>query len=130
MIILCLTKKTMFRFGSRQSLFPKRHIHYIVVARDYPDGLARRLEARPAHLERAAELKKTGFILIGGATMQEDKMDGSFLLINAKSRKQVEEYILSDPYVQKKVSIFRNISARFGKIGLFKNLNWLLYPLI
>ncbi|KAJ3302505.1 hypothetical protein HDV03_004928 [Kappamyces sp. JEL0829] len=83
----------------------KRAIHYTVLAKDFPNGLQRRLANRVAHLDRAAELKTTGFVLLGGATLDETtkEMNGSFLLIDAPNREAVEKYILSDPYVKGRV---------------------------
>lgn len=80
-----------------------RSIHFIVNASDHPNALAKRLAVREEHLERATNLKKNGFILLGGATVRNGQMDGSFLLVNAESKAQVEEYINTDVYHLEKV---------------------------
>jgi uncharacterized protein len=81
----------------------KRRIHFVVNATDYPNSLEKRLAVRDDHLKRAAVLKERGFILIGGATLTNNTMTGSFLLINADNQEQVEEYIKTDIYSLTKV---------------------------
>ena len=80
----------------------RKSIHYIVLAKDHPNSLEKRLACREEHLLRANAEKLTGFILLGGATLDdinESTMDGSFLLFNAKSRDEVENFLSTDPYV-------------------------------
>ncbi|KAJ3260823.1 hypothetical protein HK103_007386 [Boothiomyces macroporosus] len=76
----------------------------MVILKDYPNAIEKRLAARPAHLERNAKAKETGFSLLGGAILNnEQQMIGSAVLFDAPSKEALEEYIKEDPYVKQKV---------------------------
>ncbi|KAI8901060.1 hypothetical protein BC833DRAFT_617945 [Globomyces pollinis-pini] len=78
-----------------------RNLHYIVIAKDYPNGLEKRLAARPAHLERTKQSKATGKVLMGGATFNDQsEMNGSIMLMDAASADEIEAYLVEDPYVK------------------------------
>lgn len=84
-------------------MLSKRLRHFIVQATDYSDALPRRLETRSKHLERTSSYKKQGFLLMGGAVVDNSKMIGSIMLFNANDKKSVQEWIQSDPYYTSRV---------------------------
>jgi uncharacterized protein YciI len=76
----------------------------MVRAWDFPDRIDKRMEIRPLHIAEAKVAKQKGFILLGGATLSEKEvMNGSILLFEAENEKQVEDYIINDPYTKSKV---------------------------
>ncbi|KAJ3270101.1 hypothetical protein HDV01_000542 [Terramyces sp. JEL0728] len=76
----------------------------MVVLKDYPNAIEKRLAARPAHLERNAKSKEIGFSLLGGAILNnEQQMVGSIVLFDAPSKEVLEEYIKEDPYFKQQV---------------------------
>lgn len=78
-------------------------MQYQVTAFDGADeeAPARRLAARPAHLEEAAVLKKAGKIIAGGAILDDDgNMVGSTLYVEFDSREELDDWITNDPYVK------------------------------
>lgn len=69
------------------------------MAKDYPLNLAKRLKARPLHLENTLKAKADGLILLGGATFsKQNEMDGSMIIFEAESQDIVESFLGSDPY--------------------------------
>jgi uncharacterized protein len=77
-------------------------VRYIVIARDGtdPDAKARRLAARPAHLERVGPFVERGRVLLGGAILDEaGGMVGSVVLADFATREEVEAWVAEDPYV-------------------------------
>ncbi|KAI9206792.1 uncharacterized protein BJ171DRAFT_496972 [Polychytrium aggregatum] len=89
------------------STSPSALPQWILRADDETDSqaLQRRLEARPAHLVRAAEAKKTGTVLLGGAIMSEsrDRMVGSVMVLEFETREEAEEWVINDPYIKNRV---------------------------
>lgn len=77
-------------------------MQYLITAFDDTDDEAqqRRLDARPAHLSEAAQLKAQGKIIAGGAILNdEDTMIGSTLYVEFDTREELDEWLMSDPYV-------------------------------
>ncbi len=88
-------------------------MRYIVIARDGtdPEAKARRLAARPAHLERVGPFVERGRVLLGGAILDEaGDMVGSVLLTDFSSREEVEAWIADDPYVTR--GVWKEIEVR------------------
>lgn len=78
-------------------------MQYQVTAFDGADeeAGARRLAARPAHLEEADVLKKEGKIIAGGAILDDDgNMVGSTLYVDFDTREELDDWITNDPYVK------------------------------
>ncbi|WP_234735656.1 YciI family protein [Tellurirhabdus bombi] len=81
-------------------------MQYVVHAYDFTDEQAydRRLAARPAHFERARQLKADGHFILGGALLDETgKMIGSMMLVEFDSEENLNNWLQSDPYVVGKV---------------------------
>ena len=75
---------------------------YLVIAHDGNDGeaLARRMEWRPKHFERARALKATGNFVIGGAILNEDQqMTGSMMVVQFQRAEVLQEWLKDEPYV-------------------------------
>jgi uncharacterized protein YciI len=75
---------------------------YLITAYDGtdPDALARRMAARPAHLEAARKLKATGHFIEGGAMLNEEgQMIGSALIMAFETRAALDAYLANDLYM-------------------------------
>jgi uncharacterized protein YciI len=78
--------------------------HFLVIAQDGtdPEAPARRQAARPAHFARLQN--NPNALTIGGAILNEaDAMAGSYFIMEAASRADVERFIAEDPYTREKV---------------------------
>ncbi|MFK7865305.1 MAG: YciI family protein [Pseudohongiellaceae bacterium] len=68
---------------------------------DDEEAPARRLAARPAHLEEAGLLKKEGKIIAGGAILDDDgNMVGSTLYVEFDTQEELDDWLSNDPYVK------------------------------
>ncbi|TDB68006.1 YciI family protein [Arundinibacter roseus] len=79
---------------------------YVLHAYDHIDSEAyeRRMQARPAHFERARKLKADGNFILGGALLDPaGTMIGSMMLVDFETEDQLHEWLESDPYVTGKV---------------------------
>jgi uncharacterized protein YciI len=95
---------------------------YAIIADDVPGTLARRLEARPAHLERLKALHAEGRLVLAGPNPAIDASDpgpagftGSIVVAEFASREAAIAWASEDPYcaagVYAKVSVkpFRKV---------------------
>jgi uncharacterized protein YciI len=76
-------------------------MEFLVVAYDGTDPGAgeRRLKAREAHMDGARRLKDLGNFIQGGAILNEHgSMIGSTLYMDFPSRKELDDWLSSDPY--------------------------------
>jgi uncharacterized protein YciI len=69
---------------------------FAILGFDGPDGQAKRLLHRPAHLARLEQLESQGRLLLAGPFT--DKA-GSLILIEAESLAEAEAFANGDPYV-------------------------------
>ena len=77
-------------------------MQWLIVARDGTDeeAPARRVAARAAHLENAAQLQAKGHLLVGGALLDEEgRMIGSACVAQFETRAELEAWLRSDPYI-------------------------------
>lgn len=79
---------------------------YAVIGEDIPDSLERRLAARPAHLQRLAELQENGQLLVAGPFPTIDSADpgpagfsGSLIIAEFASLEEARAWAEADPYV-------------------------------
>lgn len=79
---------------------------YAVIGEDVPDSLERRLAARPAHLQRLAELQENGRLLVAGPFPAIDSADpgpagfsGSLIIAEFASLEEARAWAEADPYV-------------------------------
>lgn len=91
-------------------------MQFIVIARDYPDGLERRLAVRQDHIKLGDKLKVEGKQLYGVALLDNDgKMQGSVLIVEYPTRKELDEWLAIEPYVVGKV--WEKIEIIHCKVG-------------
>lgn len=78
---------------------------YLVIAQDFdePETLARRLDARPAHLNAVDSSVAKGSFLWGGAMLNDGKPIGSALLLQANTVEEIREQLKNDPYIEGRV---------------------------
>lgn len=80
---------------------------YAILAEDVDDSLARRLSARPRHIERLEDLQKEGKLVIAGPHPAIDDQDpgsagytGSLIIAEFDSQRDAEAWADADPYVE------------------------------
>lgn len=78
---------------------------YMIYAEDVANSLEKRLQARPAHLERLNSLKEQGRLLIAGPTPAIDNPDpgeagfsGSLVVAEFASLQEAKDWADADPY--------------------------------
>ena len=74
---------------------------YVITAYDGTDSdaLARRMAARPAHLESIRPLRDAGHFIEGGAILNEaGQMIGSVLIMAFPTRDDLDKWLANDPY--------------------------------
>jgi uncharacterized protein YciI len=83
---------------------------YVILGRDAPDALAKRLRARPRHLERARRLVEEGRLLIAGPCPAIDSPEpgpagysGSVIVAEFATLEDARAWIAADPYVTEDV---------------------------
>lgn len=76
-------------------------MHFVVHALDRPDALSRRLEVIDAHRAYLAEARPShrAKILLSGPLIDDEteQMNGSFFLIDAPCRADIEAFFADDP---------------------------------
>jgi len=82
-------------------------MHYAIIAQDIPNSLQKRMQARPAHLERLSELRDQGRLLLAGPhpaidsdAPGESGFSGSTVVAEFTSLEHAQEWADADPYVQ------------------------------
>jgi uncharacterized protein YciI len=80
---------------------------YAIVATDVANSLEKRLEARPAHLERLNAMKAEGRIVLAGPNPAVDSNDpgtagftGSLIVAEFESLAAAQTWADADPYVK------------------------------
>ena len=73
---------------------------FLVIGKDYNDGLPRRMEHRSAHLENLRKLKEAGKIVVAAGLLDDEKMlNGSATLFTVATQAEVEELLKTEPYI-------------------------------
>jgi hypothetical protein len=79
---------------------------YAIIAQDVENSLEKRLEARPAHLERLQALQQQGRVLLAGPHPAIDAADpgpagfsGSLIVAEFDSLEAAQAWADADPYV-------------------------------
>jgi uncharacterized protein YciI len=96
---------------------------YAIVGSDVPDSLARRLSARPAHLERLNRLREEGRLLLAGPFPAIDAEDpgpagfsGSLIVAEFADLAAAKAWADADPYVA--AGVYAEVSVRpFRKVA-------------
>jgi hypothetical protein len=80
---------------------------YAIVATDVANSLEKRLEARPAHLERLTALKNEGRVVLAGPLPAIDSNDpgaagftGSLIVAEFASLSAAQAWADADPYIK------------------------------
>jgi len=80
---------------------------YAIVATDVANSLEKRLEARPAHLERLTALKNEGRVVLAGPLPAIDSNDpgragftGSLIVAEFESLNAAQAWADADPYIK------------------------------
>lgn len=79
---------------------------YAIIATDHPASLAKRLEARPAHLQRLQALQDQGRLVLAGPHPAIDSNDpgaagfsGSLIVAEFESLTAAQAWADADPYI-------------------------------
>ena len=90
---------------------------YAILGEDRPDALARRLAARPAHLERLRALEEEGRLILAGPFPAIDSPDpgpagftGSLIVAELASLEAAQTWADADPYVA--AGVYASVSVR------------------
>lgn len=95
---------------------------YAVIGTDNPDGLQRRLAARPEHLARLNSLKAEGRLVLAGPFPAIDSEDpgtagfsGSLIVAEFDSLQAAQEWANADPYVG--ADVYKEVTVKpFKKV--------------
>lgn len=96
-------------------------MQFLLIAYDDTDegALDRRMNARPEHLEKIADLKQNGEFLLGGAILNDnEKMIGSMIVYEFPDRKSLEERLKEEPYITK--GVWQKIEIKPFRLALIK----------
>lgn len=95
---------------------------YAIISEDVTDSLSRRLEARPAHLERLNELQQQGRLILAGPHPAIDSNDpgdsgftGSLVVAEFSDLQQAQAWADADPYIA--AGVYANVIVKpFKKV--------------
>ena len=77
-------------------------MQFVITAYDGAGKLGKRMEVRPRHLERMAEISE--HVLCAGGLLDENgKMKGSVLVMEFQDRAELDAYLAREPYVVEQV---------------------------
>lgn len=88
-----------------------------MIAYDRPNGLKRRMDARPEHLKHLQDLGDQ-LSLAGAFLDDEGNMVGSIVLIEASSQEEAEAKFDTDPYVVN--GVFDSMTVKPFRIAINK----------
>ncbi|TXH71479.1 MAG: YciI family protein [Thiothrix sp.] len=95
---------------------------YVIIGEDFPQSLAKRLIARPAHLERLQALQTQGRLVLAGPNPAIDSNDpgeagftGSLIIAEFESLTAAQAWADADPYVA--AGVYQQVSVKpFKKV--------------
>ena len=95
---------------------------YAIISEDMPGSLARRMEARPAHVERLKVLQEAGRLVLAGPHPAIDSPEpgtagftGSLVVAEFASREAAIAWAAEDPYVA--AGVYRKVTVKpFRKV--------------
>jgi hypothetical protein len=68
---------------------------FVILGFDGPEGQAKRLIHRPAHLANMEQLDRAGKVVLAGPLTDKT---GSLIVIEADSMEEAKQFALTDPY--------------------------------
>lgn len=90
---------------------------YLIIARDHPDSLTRRIAARTDHLARLRELDRLGRLKIAGPIPAIDSAEpgaagfaGSMLVVAFESLVAAKAWAEDDPYLH--AGVYRSVEVQ------------------
>lgn len=92
---------------------------FLVIAHDGtdPEAKARRLAARPAHLDGVRPMIERGDMIVGGAILDEaGEMVGSVTIVDFPDRAALDAWLAADPYVTG--DVWREVEARPFRVAV------------
>ncbi|MGB5166722.1 MAG: YciI family protein [Woeseiaceae bacterium] len=96
---------------------------YAIISEDVKDSLPKRIQARPAHLERMQQLLDEGRVLIAGPHPAIDSEDpgpagftGSLVVVDFPSLQEAEAWANDDPYVA--AGVYSKVTVKPFKLVL------------
>lgn len=95
---------------------------YSIVGQDVENSLEKRLEARPAHIERLQSLQNQGRLVLAGPNPAIDSEDpgpdgfsGSLIVAEFPSLDEAKNWANEDPYI--KAGVYTNVNVKpFKKV--------------
>ncbi len=89
---------------------------FVATCADRPDGMARRLENRPAHLAYLASLGAR--VKLGGALLTPDQKSvvGSLIVFEGESEDEVAALLAKDPYAL--AGLFTNVDVKPWRLAI------------
>jgi hypothetical protein len=95
---------------------------YAIITEDIENSLAKRLEARPAHLQRLQELKDDGRLFVAGPHPAIDSLEpgeagftGSLVIAEFPSLTEAQQWADADPYVA--AGVYQQVTVKpFKKV--------------
>ncbi|NKB77675.1 MAG: YciI family protein [Gammaproteobacteria bacterium] len=92
-------------------------MYYTIYATDIENSLEKRLEARPAHVERLKKLVNEGRLLVAGPNPAVDNEDpgsagftGSVIIAEFDSLEDAKTWANADPYIA--AGVYQNIEIK------------------
>lgn len=75
-------------------------MQFIIIGRDYKDGLKRRLAVRDEHVAQGDVLKAAAKYHMGVALLNDKgEMCGSLMIMDFPTRKNLDDWLKTEPYV-------------------------------
>lgn len=95
---------------------------YVIIGEDYADSLAKRMAARPTHVERLQALQAQGRLVLAGPNPAIDSNDpgeagftGSIIIAEFESLTAAQAWADADPYVA--AGVYQQVSVKpFKKV--------------
>ena len=91
---------------------------YLITAYDFTDAdaLPRRMGVRAHHLDAAAELKRKGNYVLGGAILNDEgKMIGSVMILQFETEEELEAWKQGEPYITQ--GIWESVDVKPFKVA-------------
>ena len=95
---------------------------YAIISEDIENSLAKRIEARPAHLQRLQDLKDDGRLFAAGPHPAIDSMEpgeagftGSLVIAEFSSLTDAQQWADADPYIA--AGVYQQVTVKpFKKV--------------